>query len=50
VEAVFCGPAERVEAMLAACREGPRLGRVEKIEMLGAAEASFGGFTIRDDH
>ena len=29
VEAVFSGPVETVEAVIAACRRGPRSGRVE---------------------
>ena len=47
VEAVFSGPAEAVDAMLAACREGPRLARVEKVEIVGEAEPASGPFTIR---
>ena len=47
VEAVFSGPAEAVDAMLAACREGPRLARVEKVEIVGEAESASGPFTIR---
>jgi acylphosphatase len=31
VEALLRGPAEAVEAMLDACREGPRTGRVEHV-------------------
>lgn len=31
VEAVFCGPAESVEAMLAECREGPPAAKVERV-------------------
>ena len=47
VEAVFSGPAEAVDAMLAACREGPRLARVEKVEIVGDVEPPSGPFTIR---
>jgi acylphosphatase len=47
VEAVFSGPAEAVDAMLAACREGPRLARVEKVEIVGDVEPVSGPFTIR---
>ena len=32
VEAVFSGPAEKVEAVLAACRRGPAGARVERLE------------------
>lgn len=49
VEAFFSGRADAVEVMLAACREGPRLARVEKVELLGEAEAVSGPFRIRDD-
>ena len=31
VEALFCGPAEAVDAMLAACRRGPQLARVDDV-------------------
>jgi len=49
VEAVFCGPADAVEAMLAACREGPRGAMVERVEVVGRAEPLSGPFTIRYD-
>jgi acylphosphatase len=49
VEAVFTGPADAVDAVLAACREGPRHARVDKIEILGPAELASGPFTILDD-
>jgi acylphosphatase len=47
VEAVFSGPAEKVEAMLAACRQGPRLARVDDVAIIGEAQPTGGGFTIR---
>ncbi len=47
VEAVFGGPSEAVEAMLAACRTGPRLAAVEKIEVIGEGEPVEGGFRVR---
>ena len=47
VEAVFSGPAEAVEAMLAACKDGPRHSQVERIEELAPAEPPLGRFTIR---
>jgi acylphosphatase len=47
VEAVFSGPAEKVEAMLAACRAGPRLAQVERVEVLGPTAPVMGGFSIR---
>lgn len=33
VEAVFAGPAETVERMLAACRSGPAAARVEAVDI-----------------
>ena len=47
VEAVFSGPAAAVDAMLAACRRGPRLARVESVEIVGPAEPHAGPFAIR---
>jgi acylphosphatase len=47
VEAVFSGPQERVDAMLAACREGPGYARVERVDVLGEAEAASGPFAVR---
>lgn len=44
VEALFCGPRAALDDMLAACREGPPLARVENIELEDAdppAEARF---------
>lgn len=49
VEAAFSGPSDAVDAMLAACREGPRLARVTAVEILGPAETASGPFTIRRD-
>jgi len=49
VEALFCGPADAVDAMLAACREGPRFAEVKAVELLGEAEPAIGPFTIRSD-
>lgn len=36
VEAVFAGPADTVEAMIAACRRGPGLARVERLDVFDA--------------
>ena len=47
VEAVFSGPEQAVEAMLAACRRGPRLASVTKVEVVGSAEVQKGPFTTR---
>ncbi len=49
VEAVISGPANAVEAMLFACRDGPRGARVDRVDVLGRAELLFGPFTIRFD-
>ena len=46
VEALFCGPRERVQAMIESCRTGPRLAQVEDVTVLGPAEPVTGGFTI----
>ncbi len=47
VEAVFSGPEEAVETMLAACRQGPRHARVDAVEVVGPAEPQAGPFTTR---
>lgn len=47
VEAVFAGPAETVESMLAACRRGPPLARVEAVTVIGPAEQATGAFAVR---
>ena len=49
VEAVFSGPAEDVEAMVAECRQGPRLARIEHVQILGDLEPVSGPFGIRAD-
>ena len=49
VEAVFSGPREAVDAMLAAAREGPRGASVDKVEFVGTAAPVSGPFTIRYD-
>jgi acylphosphatase len=48
VEAVFAGPSEAVDAMLAEYREGPPAARVEAVQMQDVATAETGGdFQIR---
>ena len=48
VEALLTGPAEAVEALLAACRRGPFAARVDGIEVSDEAEAAaITGFEIR---
>jgi len=46
VEAVFSGPAAAVEAMLAACKEGPRGARVDEVKVLGRAGVVTGPFQV----
>lgn len=47
VEAVFAGAAADVEAMLALCRRGPPLARVERIETFPHDEEVAAGFEQR---
>ncbi|ETR77111.1 acylphosphatase [Afipia sp. P52-10] len=47
VEAVFSGPAETVERMLAACRRGPPLAQVDAVAIVGPAEPVTGPFSVR---
>jgi acylphosphatase len=49
VEALFSGSAEAVEAMLAACRRGPQLARVNDIEIAETTEAASAPFSVRYD-
>ena len=46
VEAVFSGPAEAVDAMLAACRRGPQFARVDDVK-IAETEPAGGGFSVR---
>ena len=47
VEAVFCGDAAAVDAMLAAAFEGPGWARVSDVKVLGEAGIVTGGFEVR---
>jgi acylphosphatase len=47
VEAVFSGPREAVDAMLAECRTGPRHAAVARVEILGSAPIETGHFAAR---
>jgi acylphosphatase len=49
VEAVFSGDAAAVDAMIAACRDGPGWAKVADIEVLGPAEMASGPLTILAD-
>lgn len=47
VEALFMGTAAQVDALIEACREGPKLARVEAIEITGDAGEAVAGFETR---
>ena len=49
VEAVFSGHSDIVDAMLAECRQGPRLARVESVEVVETVPLAETPFTIRRD-
>lgn len=46
VEAVFQGDDRAVEAMVEACRAGPRFARVRQVEVFEDAEAVQAGFRL----
>jgi acylphosphatase len=47
VEALFEGPRDDVEALIAFCREGPRRARVDDVEVIEEEpEGSTGGFRV----
>lgn len=46
VEAIFSGDQAVVDAMLVACRQGPRHARVEAVEIIGETAPLSGPFTI----
>ena len=47
VEAVVSGPADAVEAMIAACRRGPPAARVAAVEVAEDDDEGSAGFTAR---
>jgi acylphosphatase len=47
VEALFAGPPDAVERMLAACRGGPKRARVERVERFAVADDGVAGFRQR---
>lgn len=47
VEAVFEGPREAVESMVAWCRRGPRYARVERVEVVWEDPEGLSGFEVR---
>jgi acylphosphatase len=49
VEALFSGPRDAVDKMLAATRRGPQLARVDDVTIVEAAEPASGPFSVRYD-
>lgn len=47
VEAVFCGAAAQVAAMIAACHDGPPLARVDAVVSEPCSEPDESGFVTR---
>ena len=47
VEAVFEGPAEAVEAMVAFCDQGPSWARVDRLEVSEESLEGIRGFRVR---
>lgn len=47
VEAMFAGPADTVERMLALCKRGPAHARVDMVKIVGEGEPADPGFLVR---
>jgi acylphosphatase len=47
VEALFTGSPTAVDAMLAACRQGPQHARVDDMKVVEPAEPASGPFSVR---
>jgi acylphosphatase len=47
VEAVFEGPEDAVDALVALCREGPRSASVERAEVESEEPEGLNGFEVR---
>lgn len=47
VEAVFSGPADKVQRMLDACADGPPAARVGDVEILGEGAPVAPGFAVK---
>ena len=47
VEAVFEGPEEAVDALVAVCREGPRSASVDEVEVTDEEPEGLEGFEVR---
>ncbi|MDQ8700254.1 acylphosphatase [Hyphomicrobium sp. LHD-15] len=48
VEAVFQGPAEAVDTMIARCRRGPEMSDVSQVLLLEVEAGTFTGFEQRE--
>jgi acylphosphatase len=46
VEAVFLGESTAIEAILAACRNGPRMAQVDNVAVEEMVERDFDGFAV----
>lgn len=44
VEAVFCGPSDRVDQMIDACWQGPKLARVKAVHVVDEGDTVEHGF------
>lgn len=44
VEAVLAGPSAAVQAMIALCRQGPSMARVDRLQVMEAADPGSTGF------
>jgi acylphosphatase len=49
VEALFSGPADAVERMLAACHRGPPIAHVDAVTVTESDELASGPFSVRRD-
>ena len=49
VETVLCGDDASVRAMAQACHEGPRLARVDRVELASHPHEAWTGFEVRPD-
>lgn len=47
VEAVFEGPQDAVDTLVAVCREGPRAAWVGEVEVAGEEPEGLAGFEVR---
>jgi acylphosphatase len=47
VELILSGGVDDVAAVVAACRVGPRLARVDEVQIRDVPDEGFGDFTVR---